>query len=80
MAALTPTLCALVSQSLALDLASRRIAVACLHPGWVATDMGGSGASTTPADSAAGLLKRGEELNLENSGKFWHMNGEELPW
>ena len=52
----------------------------CLHPGHVATDMGGSSAAVTPAESAAGLLARIEGLTLETSGKFWHMNGEDLPW
>lgn len=70
----------MASKCLAIDLRPRNIAVACLHPGWVQTDMGGAGAAVTPADSAAGLLDRIEGLNMENSGTFWHMNGEVLPW
>ena len=31
-------------------------------------------------ESAAGLLDRYAELNIENTGTFWHMNGEILPW
>jgi hypothetical protein len=27
-----------------------------------------------------GLLARIDALNLENSGSFWHANGEVLPW
>ena len=27
-----------------------------------------------------GILKRIESLNRENSGTFWHSNGEVLPW
>jgi hypothetical protein len=26
------------------------------------------------------LMQRIEELNWTNSGKFWHSNGEVLPW
>ena len=37
-------------------------------------------ADGNPVGKGVYLLKRVEELNLENSGKFWHMNGEELPW
>ena len=33
-----------------------------------------------PADAAAGLLQRIDELNLQTSGSFRHANGEELPW
>jgi hypothetical protein len=31
-------------------------------------------------ESVTGLLQRIDELNLENSGSFWHANGELLPW
>jgi hypothetical protein len=31
-------------------------------------------------ESAAGIAARITELNLENSGSFWHSNGESLPW
>lgn len=67
-------------KSLALDLAPHGIAVAILHPGWVRTDMtNGTGHVDTQA-SASGLIARLDELTLGNSGTFWHMNGEVLPW
>lgn len=67
--------------SLARDLKPRGIAVAILHPGMVATDMTARfGGGIPPADSAKGLLARVDELNLDNTGTFWHMNGEVLPW
>lgn len=66
--------------SLAVDLAPRGIAVALLHPGFVRTEMtGGNGLIDAP-ESAAGLLARIDELNLANSGGFWHANGETLSW
>jgi hypothetical protein len=34
----------------------------------------------TPEESVKGLLKRIDELMLENTGTFWHANGEVLPW
>ena len=34
----------------------------------------------SPEESANGLLKRIDSLNKENSGTFWHANGEVLPW
>ncbi len=61
------------------ELAPRGIAVALLHPGLVATEMTG-GQGITPAKSAAGLVARIDELNLDNSGSFWHAEGYVLPW
>lgn len=66
--------------SLAHDLKARDIAVAILHPGYVSTGMVNFGGEVS-AESAAGRLRdRIEQLNLDNTGTFWHANGEVLPW
>lgn len=74
----------MAGSSLARDLAKREIAVAILHPGMVATDMtkrfGHSPAMQQADDTAGKLLDRIDGLSMENSGTFWHANGEELPW
>lgn len=67
-------------KSLAMDLIPKGIAVAQLHPGYVQTRMVNFGGLITPEESAKGLAERIEGLNLENTGSFWHSNGEELPW
>lgn len=67
-------------KSLAVDLAPRGIAVAQLHPGFVQTRMVGFNGDITPAQAAEGLAARIAELNLANSGGFWHSNGQPLPW
>jgi len=67
-------------KSLALDLAPKKIAVAQLHPGFVQTEMVNFYGDITPDVAASRLAARIEELNLSNSGSFWHSNGEELPW
>lgn len=67
-------------KSLAVDLQPKGIAVAQLHPGYVKTRMVNFGGLITPEESAKGLAQRIAELNLENSGSFWHSNGDELPW
>ena len=69
-----------LGRSLAIDLKERGIAVAQLHPGFVKTRMVNFAGLITPQESADGLVTRIEALNLENSGSFWHCNGEELPW
>ncbi|HKP57533.1 MAG TPA: SDR family oxidoreductase [Polyangiales bacterium] len=66
--------------SLARDLKGRGIAVAILHPGYVRTDMTGNQGGIAPSESAAQLLARIDALDLQNSGTFWHANGEILPW
>ncbi|MCC2615346.1 SDR family oxidoreductase [Aestuariibacter halophilus] len=66
--------------SLARDLAERGIAVALLHPGYVQTEMVSYGGDISPDVAAQRLAQRIEGLNIENSGSFWHANGELLPW
>lgn len=66
--------------SLAKDLEALGIAVAILHPGYVRTDMTNQSGLIDPEESVAGLLKQIDQLTLDNSGSFWHTNGELLPW
>jgi NAD(P)-dependent dehydrogenase (short-subunit alcohol dehydrogenase family) len=66
--------------SLAHDLRDRGIAVALLHPGYVKTEMTDGRGSVSPEDAAAGLLARLDALTMDNTGTFWHANGEVLPW
>lgn len=68
-----------IGTNLMHELKPAGIAVAILHPGLVATEMTG-GQGISPADSAAGLIDRIDELDLETSGGFWHAEGYRLPW
>ena len=71
----------MAGKSLAHDLKGRGIAVAILHPGLVQTRMTNfTSGGITPEESVKGLLARIDELTLENTGTFWHANGEVLPW
>jgi len=65
--------------NLAHDFRSKGIAVAILHPGMVATEMTGRHGIPV-SESADGLIARIDELRLQDSGGFWHANGERLPW
>ena len=67
-------------KSLAIDLKPHGIAVAILHPGWVRTDMTHHNGLIDTDESVSGLLDRMDGLTLENSGSFWHTNGELLSW
>ncbi len=67
-------------RSLAIDLKPRGVAVFLLHPGFVRTDMTGGRGDIGADQSAANLIARLDALGIEDSGSFWHANGERLPW
>ena len=69
----------MVGTNLRHDLEPKGIAVTLLHPGQVATDMT-DGTGVPPIESAKGLIERIDELDLENTGGFWHAEGYRLPW
>ena len=71
----------MAGKSLSLDLKSKDISVAILHPGLVSTRMTGfTRNGIKPQESVKGLLQRIDELTLDNTGTFWHSNGDILPW
>lgn len=71
----------MAGKSLSQDLKSKGIPVAILHPGLVKTRMTGfTDSGITTEESVKGLLARIDELKMENTGTFWHSNGEVLPW
>ncbi len=69
-----------VMQGVATDLASEGIAVVLTHPGWVRTDMGGGSAAISPEESAAGLIKVIDDLDVKKTGRFMNWDGSERVW
>jgi NAD(P)-dependent dehydrogenase (short-subunit alcohol dehydrogenase family) len=69
-----------LAKCLAADLADRGITVVTVSPGWVKTDMGGTGAPLTPKASIEGLRSVIKNVTLFDSGKFFSHDGSELPW
>ncbi|MDB2705807.1 SDR family NAD(P)-dependent oxidoreductase, partial [Pseudomonadota bacterium] len=67
-------------KSLSIDLKPYGIAVGILHPGYVRTDMTSHNGLIDTDESVSGLIARLEELSLDNTGSFWHTNGDLLPW
>lgn len=67
-----------IHKSLCLD--QPWLASVVVHPGWVQTDMGGSGATVSIPESAAGIWKLVDELKPATSGRFLDYRGEEIPW
>lgn len=66
--------------SLTRDLAPKGVFVAVLHPGFIRTEMTGGNGNDDPPVAAKGLIARIDELNADRNGRFFHANGEELPW
>ena len=55
--------------------------VSAVHPGWVATDMGGERAPVTPADSAAAIIRHTAGLKESDNGTFTDaIKASPLPW
>jgi len=54
--------------------------VVALSPGWVRTDMGGSGAPLAAQTSVAGLRKVIAGLKTSDSGTFLSYDGSPIPW
>jgi hypothetical protein len=50
------------------------------HPGWVQTDMGGTGASLTPARSVADMRGVIAGLTPARNGSFLNHDGVAIPW
>lgn len=73
----------MVMRNLALDVQSRGVIVASISPGPVATDMM-KGVTVpglqSPQESARKVIAIIDALSLENTGRFWHHAGGELPW
>jgi NAD(P)-dependent dehydrogenase (short-subunit alcohol dehydrogenase family) len=69
-----------ITQNLAIDWKDDGLIVACCHPGWVRTDMGGPNADIEPEESAEGIRSVIAGLKPEDSGKFFKWNGEIHPW
>tara|TARA_Y100001968_G_scaffold303830_1_gene318320 strand:- start:412 stop:1077 length:666 start_codon:yes stop_codon:yes gene_type:complete len=71
----------MAGKSLSIDLKDRGIIVSLLHPGLVKTRMTGfTPNGITPFESVSQLITRIDSLNINDSGYFFHANGEKLPW
>lgn len=67
-------------RGLATELKPQGVPVLIVHPGWVRTDMGGDSAQLSPEESAAGMMKLIDKLDIASTGKFLAWNGKELAW
>jgi NAD(P)-dependent dehydrogenase (short-subunit alcohol dehydrogenase family) len=70
----------MVMKSLSVDLAPRGITCVVMHPGWVRTDMGGSGGKLSPPESIKAMRSVIAALKPGDSGKFLNYTGKPYPW
>ena len=69
-----------LGRNLAKEFADEGLPVGIYHPGWVITDMGGTGADITTEVSAAGLVARIEALSMATTGVYEDYKGDALPY
>ncbi|MDI1285813.1 MAG: SDR family oxidoreductase [Reyranella sp.] len=67
-------------KGLSIDLAGKGVICVVLHPGWVQTDMGGSGATLTIEQSVPAMVDLIDGLKPSDTGRFINYDGTEFPW
>lgn len=70
----------MASKLLSIALVDRGIIVVALSPGWVQTDMGGVGATLTPAQSITAMLRVIDGLQISDTGAFFSHGGTPIAW
>jgi NAD(P)-dependent dehydrogenase (short-subunit alcohol dehydrogenase family) len=70
----------MATKLLSIALREAGVTVIALSPGWVRTDMGGSGAPLAPEQSIASMLRVIDGLKMSDSGHFLTETGEAMPW
>ncbi|KAI9288248.1 4-dihydrotrisporin dehydrogenase [Umbelopsis sp. AD052] len=67
-------------KELSEDLKADKFTILAIHPGWVATDMGGASAPLKAPESISGMLKVFDQATAEDTGSFKDYSGKTLPW
>ncbi|XUU59949.1 SDR family oxidoreductase [Erythrobacter sp. HA6-11] len=70
----------MLAKGVANDLADRGITTISLSPGWTKTDMGGDAAHWTVKESVRQQRQVIAGLSFADNGKFYELQGEEVPW
>ncbi len=70
----------MVTIKLAGALRDRGITAMMIHPGYLRTDMGGSGADLDPADAAAQIVELVDGLTIDDTMTFRRWDGTIHPW
>ena len=73
-----------IGKSMAMDLRDKGVVVSLLHPGFTKSNINlgtePHPESVMPEEAAGKLWKVMMSKGIEDTGKFWHREGYELPW
>ena len=73
-----------IGKSMAMDLKDQGVVVSLLHPGFTKTNLNTGSKphpeSVEPEEAAGKLWNVMRSKTMEDTGKFWHREGYELPW
>jgi NAD(P)-dependent dehydrogenase (short-subunit alcohol dehydrogenase family) len=69
-----------VLKSASLELGSQGVVCVAFNPGWVRTDMGGSGADLDVRDSVGHMRRVLAAVNASHNGRFLNYDGVQLEW
>jgi NAD(P)-dependent dehydrogenase (short-subunit alcohol dehydrogenase family) len=64
----------------AITYGAQGVTCVSFHPGWVQTDMGGSGATLTVEQSVSDLRATLDKLDASSNGAFLNHDGTPIPW
>jgi NAD(P)-dependent dehydrogenase (short-subunit alcohol dehydrogenase family) len=67
-------------KSASTELGAKGVTCVVLHPGWVRTDMGGTGATLGVEHSVAGMRQVIAKLQKKDNGRFIDHTGAGIPW
>ena len=70
----------MVTRTMAADFSDDGFICVAMSPGWVRTDMGGTEANLSPAESIGGMLDVMAPLTEADSGRYLSHDGVDLPW
>jgi NAD(P)-dependent dehydrogenase (short-subunit alcohol dehydrogenase family) len=70
----------MLSVKSAAELGDAGIGVVMLHPGWIATDMGGPSAPLDVDDVSRTIASTIDALTIDDSGRFIRWDGHDHPW
>lgn len=68
------------TRTLAWDLRDDGVIVVAVHPGWVASDMGGPNATLSLDEASGHMIALTDRLTLADSGKYFRYDGSAMPW
>lgn len=69
-----------LSKTMSIELGNYGFVVIAIHPGWVRTDMGGSGGTYSPEQSVSNMIDVIDKLSKKSNGRFLDLHGDQLPW